>query len=65
MLIKDVDQSKNGKEVQKLESVEDILGHCNLVNNSYQQASKLLLTFVPVWLVNYYFTPFINSFKRY
>ena len=31
----------------KLESVEVVLVHCNLVNNSYQQASKVLLTFVP------------------
>ena len=31
----------------KLESVEVILVHCNLVNNNYQQASKVLFTFVP------------------
>ena len=31
----------------KLESVEVVLVHCNLVNNSYQQASKVLFTFVP------------------
>ena len=31
----------------KLETVEVVLVHCNLVNNSYQQASKLLFTFVP------------------
>ena len=30
-----------------LESVEVVLVHCNLVNNSYQQASKVLFTFVP------------------
>ena len=28
-------------------SVDLVLVHCNLVNNSYQQASKLLFTFVP------------------
>ena len=28
-------------------SVEIILVHCNLVNNSYQQAFKVLFTFVP------------------
>ena len=33
--------------VPKLESVELVLVHCNLVNNSYQQASKVLFTFVP------------------
>ena len=31
----------------KLESVEAVLVHCNLVNNNYQQALKLLFTFVP------------------
>ena len=31
----------------KLESVEVVLVHCNLLNNSYQQASKVLFTFVP------------------
>ena len=44
---KDVDKDKNGEDVPKLESVEVVLVHCNLVNNSYQQASKVLLTFVP------------------
>ena len=31
----------------KLESAEVVLVHCNLVNNNYQQASKVLFTFVP------------------
>ena len=31
----------------KLESVEDVLVHCSLVNNSYQQASTVFFTFVP------------------
>ena len=44
---KDVDQNKDGENVPKLESVEVILVHCNLVNNNYQQASKVLFTFVP------------------
>ena len=43
---KDVDKDKNG-DVPKLESAEVVLVHCNLVDNSYQQASKVLLTFVP------------------
>ena len=30
----------------KLESVEVVLVHCNLVDNNYQQASKVLFTFV-------------------
>ena len=44
---KDVDQGKDGEDVPKLESVEVVLVHCNLVNNNYQQASKVLCTFVP------------------
>ena len=43
---KDVDQDKDGEDVPKLESVEVVLVHCNLVNKSYQQASKVLFTFV-------------------
>ena len=44
---KDVDQDKIGEDVPKLESVGVVFVHCNLVNNSYQQTSKLLFTFVP------------------
>ena len=43
----DVYQDKNGEDVPKLESVEVVLVHCNLVNNNYQQTSKVLFTFVP------------------
>ena len=38
---KDVYKYKDREDVPKLESVEVILMHCNLVNNSYQQASKV------------------------
>ena len=44
---KDVDKDKDGEDVPKLESVEVLLVHCNLVNNTYQKASKVLFTFVP------------------
>ena len=44
---KDVDKDKDGEDVPKLESAEVVLVHCNLVNNSYQQSSKVLFTFVP------------------
>ena len=44
---KDVDKDKDGDDVPKLESVEVVLTHCNLVNNSYQQASKVLFALVP------------------
>ena len=44
---KDVDQDKDGEDVPKLESIEVVLEHCNLVNNNYQQTSEVLLTFIP------------------
>ena len=43
---KDVNKDKDGEDVPKLESTEVVLVHCNLLNNSYQQASKVLFTFV-------------------
>ena len=43
---KDVNADKDGEDVPKLESTEVVLVHCNLLNNSYQQASKVLFTFV-------------------
>ena len=44
---KDLDQNKNGELLPKLETVQVVLVHPNLVNNSYQQTSKVLFTFVP------------------
>ena len=44
---KDVDQDKDGKDILKLESAEAVSVHCNLFNNNYHQASKVLFTFVP------------------
>ena len=41
------DQDKNGENIPKLESVEIALAHRDLVNNIYQQASKVLFNFVP------------------
>ena len=41
------DADKNSENVPRLENVEVVLVHCNLVNNSYQQHSKVLFTFVP------------------
>ena len=43
---KDVDKNKNGENVPKLESVEVVLVHCNLVKNNYQLSSKVLFSFV-------------------
>ena len=42
-----IDADKNSENVPRLENVEVVLGHCNLVNNSYQQASRALFTFAP------------------
>ena len=41
---RDVDKDKDGENVPKLESVEVILVHCNLVKNDYQHESKVLFT---------------------
>ena len=42
-----IDADKNSENVPRLENVLVVLVHCNLVNNSYQQASRVLFTFVP------------------
>ena len=43
---KEVDKDKDGENVPKVESVEVVLVHCNLVKNDYQHTSKVLFTFV-------------------
>ena len=42
-----IDEDKNSENVPKLENIEVVLVHCNLVNNSYRQHSRVLFTFVP------------------
>ena len=42
-----IDSDNNSENVPRLENVEVVLVHCNLVNNSYQQHSRVLFTFVP------------------
>ena len=42
-----IDADKNSENVPRLENVEVVLVYCNLVNNSYQQHSRVLFTFVP------------------
>ena len=42
-----ITKNKNGENVPHLEVVELVLVHCNLVNNDYQQDSRILYTFVP------------------
>ena len=42
-----IDSDKNSENVPRLENVEVVLVHRNLVNNSYQKHSRVLFTFVP------------------
>ena len=42
-----ISKVKNGENVPHLAIVEVVLIHCNLVNNNYQQNSRILYTFVP------------------
>ena len=42
-----ISKDKNGENVPHLEITEVVLGHCNMVNNSYQQGTRVLYTFVP------------------
>ena len=41
-----VDKDRNGECLPKLEIVEVVLAHCNLVKHDYQHTSKVLFTFV-------------------
>ena len=42
-----ITKDKNGENVPHLEITEVVLVHCNIVNNDYQQDSRVLCTFVP------------------
>ena len=42
-----INKDKNSESVRHLEIFELVLFHCNLVNNDYQQDSRILYTFVP------------------
>ena len=42
-----ITKNKNGENVSHLEITEVVLVHCNIVNNDYQQDSRVLYTFVP------------------
>ena len=42
-----ITKDENGKNVPYLEITKVILIHCNAVNNSYQQNSRVLYTFIP------------------
>ena len=42
-----ITKDKNGENVPHLEIVELVLIHCNIVNNNYQQNSRILYTLLP------------------
>ena len=42
-----ITKDRNGENLPRLEVVELLLVHCNLVNNDYQQDSRTLYAFVP------------------
>ena len=42
-----ISEDKNGENVTRLEITKVVLVHCNMVNNGYQQDSRVLYTFVP------------------
>ena len=41
-----ITEDKNSENVPHLEITEVVLAHCNIVNNDYQQHSRVLFTFV-------------------
>ena len=41
-----ITKDKNGENVLHLKITESVLVHCNIVNNDYQQYSRVLYTFV-------------------
>ena len=42
-----ITRDKNGENVPHFEITEVVLVHCNIVNNDYQQDSRVLYTFIP------------------
>ena len=42
-----ITKDKNGENVPHLEITEVVLVHCDIVNNDYQQDSRVFYTFVP------------------
>ena len=42
-----INKDKNGENVPHLEITEVVFLHCDIVNNDYQQHSRVLYTFIP------------------
>ena len=43
----EITKNKNGEDIPRLKIIEAVLVHCNIVNNNYQQDSRVLYTFAP------------------
>ena len=65
-----ITKDKNGENTPHFEITEVALVHCNIVNNDYQQDSRVLYTFVPnkpfgslleISLTNHVFLKTLNS----
>ena len=65
-----ITKDKNGENVPHLEITEVVLIHCNIVNDDYQQDSRVLYTFVPnksfgslleIYATNHIFLKTFNS----
>ena len=65
-----ITEDKNGENVPHLEITKTVLVHCNIVNNNYQQDSRVLYTFVPnksfgslleIYSTNHVFVKTFNS----
>ena len=48
-----ITKDENDENVPHLEITEIVLVHCNVVNNDYQNDSRVLYNFIPNKLVNY------------
>ena len=42
-----ITKNENGENVLPLKNAKVVLIHCKIVNNNYQQGSRVLYTFVP------------------
>ena len=60
-----ITKDKNGENIPYLEITEVVLIHLNVVNNSYQQNSRALYTFVLFWPIIRHFTQELYIFKNF
>ena len=56
-----INKDENGENVPHSEITEVVLVHCNIVNNDYQQDSRVLYTFGP----NKSFSQLLNVSPKY